>query len=388
MATVFAARLSRSPIAALPRPPASRSRISRSRGGELGERRLGRARPGPEEGQHPLGHPGPEDGLAPGDGGDPAEDLLLRRTLDQVAAGTGPHRGEHRVVVLVHGQDQHRDRRRHPGDLAGRLEPVHARHLQVDQRDVGGVHDRLAHGLGAVAGLRDHLEAGHRGEQGGQAVAHDRVVVGDQHPDGAHDATSGNVATTRPPDPSGPASSRPPSSSMRWRMPDRPDAGLPVGGAVAVVEDLHLELVAAAEGQARARRRRMPRDVGERLGGDPVDGDLEGGRQRRQGVGVELRRPAGCRRCGRTAAPPAAGAPRRDRARRAPAAGAGRPPGARSRSPAALPPGSARPARRPARDRWRAGWRRRRRTAPGRSARARGRRAARAAAGAAPPRPP
>jgi hypothetical protein len=51
----------------------------------------------------------PEDGLARGHGVDGADDLVLLGTLQHVSAGARAHGGEHRVVVVEHGQHEHRD---------------------------------------------------------------------------------------------------------------------------------------------------------------------------------------------------------------------------------------------------------------------------------------
>ncbi len=43
-------------------------------------------------------------------------DLVLLGTLDDVSARSGPHGGERRVLVVEHGEHQHRHVRRHPAD--------------------------------------------------------------------------------------------------------------------------------------------------------------------------------------------------------------------------------------------------------------------------------
>jgi hypothetical protein len=58
---------------------------------------------------HALGDPRSEDDLAGADGLDRALDLLAACALEQVPARAGPHRGEHRLVVLHHRQHQHAD---------------------------------------------------------------------------------------------------------------------------------------------------------------------------------------------------------------------------------------------------------------------------------------
>jgi hypothetical protein len=58
--------------------------------------------------------------------------------------------------------------------------------VQVHHDHVGLGGHRGGHDLGAGGGLADDLEVGDRGEQGPQAAAEDRVVVGDEHADRVH----------------------------------------------------------------------------------------------------------------------------------------------------------------------------------------------------------
>ena len=72
-------------------------------------------------------------------------------------------------------------------------------------------------GLLAVGGGPDHLDAVEQAEQRAEALAHDALVVGEQHADHA-----GSHSSTQKPSSVGPASSRPPSSSARSRIPVSP----------------------------------------------------------------------------------------------------------------------------------------------------------------------
>ena len=87
--------------------------------------------------------------------------------------------------------------------------------------------------LGAVCGLADHGQIGLRGEQRAEALAHHRLVVGDQAGDRAagHDAASvsGSTAeTAKPPTVFGSAEIEPPRIATRSRMPAMPCPGRPV----------------------------------------------------------------------------------------------------------------------------------------------------------------
>jgi hypothetical protein len=91
--------------------------------------------------------------------------------------------------------------------------------------------------VGAVNSLADDAHVRLRVEDGGEPLAHHRLVVSDQASGGGgpvggsvagaagHDAPSpsGSVAqTTKPPSGTGPADIEPPSSATRSRIPVRP----------------------------------------------------------------------------------------------------------------------------------------------------------------------
>ena len=86
------------------------------------------------------------------------------------------------------------------------------------------------HRLGAVARLGHHLEVGGRVEHHAQAVAHDRVVVGEQDARLERDghrapasASAGTLRRTRVPSPGRDSiESSPPTSRARSRMPAMP----------------------------------------------------------------------------------------------------------------------------------------------------------------------
>jgi hypothetical protein len=70
-------------------------------------------------------------------------------------------------------------------DLLGCLDAAHAGHLEVHQDHVGPQAFDRTRGLLAVLGFADHLDARLAVEQGSHALAHDRVVVSQQHANGA-----------------------------------------------------------------------------------------------------------------------------------------------------------------------------------------------------------
>jgi hypothetical protein len=88
------------------------------------------------------------------------------------------------VVEIERGQDQDA---RAVGvgrcQLPSGLDAVHARHPDVHQHDVRLQPAADPHGLRAVGGLAEYVEAGLAGEQRGEPVAHHLLVVGDDDPD-------------------------------------------------------------------------------------------------------------------------------------------------------------------------------------------------------------
>ena len=82
-------------------------------------------------------------------------------------------------------------------DAPGGLQPVHLRHPDVHQDDVGpGAPDRVD-GLGAVGRLGDHVDAV-GGQDHPEAGADQRLVVGDHDAQRrGHGASSGISAVTR-----------------------------------------------------------------------------------------------------------------------------------------------------------------------------------------------
>ena len=100
------------------------------------------------------------------------------------------------------------------GDRAGRLEPVHDRHADVHEHDVGLELAHQRHRLGAVLALADDLEVWGGVHEQAERPAHERLVV---HHDDPHrrahgdPAAYGSVRVTRNPPPGrGPASKLPP----------------------------------------------------------------------------------------------------------------------------------------------------------------------------------
>ncbi len=82
-------------------------------------------------------------------------------------------------------------------------------------------------GVGAVGGFGHHLDAGLALEDAPDAAAHQRVIVGEQHPDSIERSrrfSDGNIARRCARRGTGrlPIDSRPPSAVMRSRIPSQP----------------------------------------------------------------------------------------------------------------------------------------------------------------------
>jgi hypothetical protein len=157
LAIVLVDRCSSRPISALGSPAARWLRISSSRGGQLGERGIPRRRRG-EPASQPAGERRSEHRLPGCRRADCGQDVGAVGALHEVPDRAGPDRGEHRVVVLEHGQHQHRDGRPAGDDLPGGLGAVQAGQLQVHDHHVGSEQHRLPDRLGAVTGLAGHLD--------------------------------------------------------------------------------------------------------------------------------------------------------------------------------------------------------------------------------------
>ena len=133
----------RSAISSLDRPCATRATASRSRlvspsraAPAAGVRRLGDVAVDQFAGDRRR-----EQGVAAGGDADGVEEVLRLDVLDEEPGGAGAQRVEDVLVQAVVGQDDdvHAGQGRVRGDAPGRLDAVHDRHLDVDERDVGQV---------------------------------------------------------------------------------------------------------------------------------------------------------------------------------------------------------------------------------------------------------
>ena len=126
--------------------------------------------------------PGPKIACS-GHRSDGADDLVLVGALEEVAARPGLHGGEHRGVVVVHREHQHRRLRRGLAHAPGRADTVEHWHPDVDEQHIGPRQLDLADRALTILGLPHDLDAVDGRQQGSQATADDRVVVGDHDTD-------------------------------------------------------------------------------------------------------------------------------------------------------------------------------------------------------------
>ena len=184
--------------------------------------------------------------VAAGDDPDGLEQLLGRGVLEHEPAGPAAQRLEDVLVLVEGGHDQDPGQRilaAVEDDLGG-FQPVHDRHPDIHQHDVGPQSAGLAHRLDAVRGLADDVQVGRGFDQDPEPGPDEGLVVGDQDPDlaragarrdcsqrsGAHERrpSAGSRATTaNPPSGRGPRRGPPPSIAARSRMPASPSPGQP-----------------------------------------------------------------------------------------------------------------------------------------------------------------
>ena len=105
--------------------------------------------------------------------------------LQQEAAGPRSQRREHVLVDIEGGQHEHPDpgRPRVGGDPPGRLNAVQHRHPDVHQQHIrtlpAGQRDRLVPG----GGLPGELHVAGQAQLDPEAIAHQRLIIGNRHPD-------------------------------------------------------------------------------------------------------------------------------------------------------------------------------------------------------------
>ena len=176
---------------------------------------------------HGLGQLLVEHDLATGDRPQRPLHALGPRALHEVAASAVAQRGQQRVVVFGHREQDHLDvgmaLDQQPVDLQARA----VGEADVEEHDVGP--GRLHEGRDVLHPFRlaDELDPIHLGQRGGEAEAEQRVIVDDEHAQRLGSGRHGNTAGRRtcrwvPCGRCGPRVTLPPSSAARSRMAASP----------------------------------------------------------------------------------------------------------------------------------------------------------------------
>src|SRR4029077_3950817 len=167
-----------------------------------------------------------DEGAAVEDGTDRGQQLDISRLLDDVAGRAGLERGLQVRRIVVHREHEHAGARRDPHQLLDRLREVGSGHGQVEQHDVRRSCLSTANRRGTVPDLAHYVHVGLRVDEQLEAGPEDRVVVGDEPPDGRHARYARRVGKWAvivvPPPARDSTSSEPPSRAARSRMTCRP----------------------------------------------------------------------------------------------------------------------------------------------------------------------
>src|SRR3954453_16123060 len=194
---------------------------------------------------------GAEDRLACSHAGDGPQQVLRLGTFEHVAEGAGAHCREHGLLVVEHCEHQDPDIWCRPDDLACGVDPGPVGHADVENEHVGPEQDGLTDGIATRPGRADALVALDATDQGAQPLPDDRVVIGDQDPNGHRVAPSGIVTDTPPPSGTGPASYAPPTSTARSRIDVSPTPGVQLLGPTPAPAPLSLMTRLRASTSAR-----------------------------------------------------------------------------------------------------------------------------------------
>ena len=209
--------------------------------------------------------------------------ILAADVLQQEAAGAGPQRVEHVLVEVERREDDHLHRVVHvgSGDAPGRLDAVAAGHADVHEHDVGAERERAtstasrpsaASPTTARSGCASTIIVKPLRTSSWSSATTTRTGAAPVVPR-AHGPSGRRARTRNPPPARGPASSVPPSTPTRSRIPTSPSpvdrrrghrrAVVGDGDEQRVVVDSDVDLGPGGAG-------RVAQDVGQRLLDDPV----------------------------------------------------------------------------------------------------------------------
>src|SRR6185503_11769956 len=115
----------------------------------------------------------------------------MERVLEQVALSAGLQGAKNMHIALVGRQHDHSCVRELGSDGDERVEAIHLRHLNIHQRHIRTVRAELLDRFATVGGLCDHRHIRLNLYETGDPIAHDRMIVHRENPDGravaAHD---------------------------------------------------------------------------------------------------------------------------------------------------------------------------------------------------------
>src|ERR1700677_810053 len=111
------------------------------------------------------------------DGADGIEQFAMQQTFQQIRAGAGFESADDLDVTGVGGEGDEARVGKFSADGAHGVDAVHAGHLQIHEHDIGPMQTKLFDGFQAIGSLADELQVGLIGNERGDALAQNRVIV-------------------------------------------------------------------------------------------------------------------------------------------------------------------------------------------------------------------
>src|SRR6202789_477275 len=105
------------------------------------------------------------------------EQFAMQQTFQQIRAGAGFESADDLDVTGVGGEDDEARVGKFSADGAHGVDACHAGHLQIHEHDIGPMQTKLFDGFKAIGSLADELQVGLIGNERGDALAQNRVIV-------------------------------------------------------------------------------------------------------------------------------------------------------------------------------------------------------------------
>ena len=109
------------------------------------------------------------------------DDFRGIRVFEEIARGPGPDQVENILMILIHRQGNNPDMRHLPFNDPCGFHARHARHAHVHEDHVGQQLSGFFHGFAAILGFSDNLDVFFGLENSGQPLAHDTMIIRNQH---------------------------------------------------------------------------------------------------------------------------------------------------------------------------------------------------------------